>query len=125
MREIKYQAWVKNAKEIVQVGAIQFPDPANTARLSFVVEWNGLRTWTLDQVELREYTGLKDCKGQDIYEGDIVRYYAFGIQGTVTWVANGPCFTILRSDKTVACVLHSEWEAIGNIYEHPHLLEEK
>jgi len=51
-----------------------------------------------DKYEIMQFTGLKDSKGKEIYEGDIVSWKAEGAIG--------------------------ELEIIGNIYENPELLKE-
>ncbi len=84
---------------------------------------------------LMQYTGLNDCKGVEIYEGDVVKVYdddadytfigevKFGFRGT-------PAFEIYDKDGDTYCDEYLtlsnfdlQFTVIGNIYENPGLLE--
>lgn len=64
-------------------------------------------------VPVMQYTGLHDCNGKEIYEGDIVD-------------CRGGCIETVRWDKFSVCFLPNitnVTEIIGNIYENPELLQ--
>jgi uncharacterized phage protein (TIGR01671 family) len=77
-----------------------------------------------------QFTCLRDKNGKEIYEGDIIRAKN-GVQiGTVIWVESD-CKYVVRwtKDNPTKKVYDSnmssaQWgEVIGNIYEHPEMLQ--
>lgn len=79
------------------------------------------------QLKIMQFTGMKDSKGQPIYEGDIIKATFEGeeIIGEVFYEA--PYFD-LATDYNPECNTllflgaNNIGEVIGNIHEHPHLL---
>jgi uncharacterized phage protein (TIGR01671 family) len=133
MREIKFRAWDKRRGVILKVGAIDFDD-TRVDPYPIPSEKPG-ETWPLDftEVELMQYTGLKDKNGKEIYEGDILAYGGDNHNGVVIWDddCGVPGFHVeegarLRGDDKKKRI-HGlppdtePMEVIGNIYENPRL----
>lgn len=125
-RKIKFRAWDKKSKEIYDFSEIGHWD-LNSA---FGFKNHEHPDWIFMQ-----FTGLKDKKGKDIYEGDVVDIsgqkgpkknqfiWALGWDNedlcwSFVYETGEPARSINRKDKE--CM-----EIIGNIYEHPELLSSK
>ena len=132
MREIKFRAWDKEKKEMVQVLKMNFMFETIEG---IMVE--GYDNHTIDHIIMPEnlilmqYTGLKDSKrteeypeGQEIYEGSTVKAWIYGDEEPqildVRWHASGG-FVIDYRDAESDMVLVGDFvgslEVIGNIYE--------
>lgn len=76
----------------------------------------------VDPATVGQYTGLKDKKGRDIYEGDIILFG--GICFEISY-ADG-CFWFSNEEETME--LHTtvgmgDIEITGNIHDNPELLK--
>jgi len=135
MREAKLKAWVKERKIMADVLIINYKE--STVQLPIETDvtddyWWDETVWSFEEIELLQYTGLTDKNGKEIYEGDVISVINDTLQAEV--IDEAPSFKLKWRDdfhvkrntenKTIAWNAHIIYEVIGNIYEHPHLLEE-
>lgn len=138
MREIKFRAWLKLEEKMREVQKIEFDDFGHIHTVGWFGEkgemlFNVSNAEVRRTIELMQFTGLKDKKGKEIYEGDIV---------LADWLDGGEIqdevkpyevyfdtgFSIkLESFDYYSHLIDPEsmyLEVIGNIYENPELLKE-
>jgi uncharacterized phage protein (TIGR01671 family) len=118
VRDIKFRAWEKNLKEIIPVHNIDFVK----RMLNTESAWR-----RFDEIELIQYTGLKDKNDKEIFEGDLikvngseeldlVKYLDGSYYGVNPKYHNTLRYNLDYKTRDIA-------ELIGNIYENPELLE--
>lgn len=116
MREIKFRAWNKKLKKFAPEScSIQIQ--GDDAHVSFDYFDGNFNTavWALSDVELMQYTGLKDEKGVKLYEGDIY----------LKWGERYKCdFERVMYEKQECLIFGGDFMIVGNIYENPELLEQ-
>ena len=129
MREIKFRAWLKKEKKMVNVETLFI----GINRLCFGnSKTEDLFFRDFEEVELMQYTGLKDKNGKEIYEGDIV---LIKLDETSTWYKTvvgfkkGAFIANLIDKEDYVYIFHhgftgDDFEIIGNVYENKNLLEE-
>ncbi len=127
MREIKYRAFDKIGEPLNQMA---YSDNLEGGLTELFEGWEGF-----NDVELMQYTGLKGWGDREIYEGDIlsqrwlVKVYMgkngawmvkFGLNQKINKTR---LLSKYLKDRVRAGTPHECNVVIGNIYEHPELIE--
>jgi len=124
-REVKFRAWHSNAQNWVMKCDIP---------KCFVEEQDCVVFDAPRHIKLSQYTGLKDIKGKDIYEGDILdsggKNGYLGELVFVTWNEDELAWVVSTNNNNFrtrlrSCFADKEvvWEVVGNIYENPLFLK--
>ena len=129
MRGIKFRAWHLHENKMYDVYNLD---------LLFGRCWSKERRECLlgCDIELMQYTGLKDKNGKEIYEGDIIMiaedYKPYHV---VEWHKKFGCYILKSTIEKGYCYMFSDIEktfkrhggtstlkVVGNVYENPELL---
>ncbi len=130
MREIKFRAWDEELKKMYDGEEMESREDIH-AWLSYgTLAIYRVEDGNYEELKELQYTGLKDKNGVEIYEGDILAFeddkFVWSVEYDVCcFVANGGEY-----NQKEELIEFYDWKEesldvviIGNIYEHPHLLE--
>jgi uncharacterized phage protein (TIGR01671 family) len=135
MRDIRFRGKRSDNGEWIY-GYIQFSKDKSSAWIceSKEDDWTVKNQFPNHPETVGQYTGLKDKNGKEIYEGDILHHvwnsghdHMLETTSFVKWY-NAAFFVddLKRSDWMLSMHTLADWatvEIIGNIHEHPHLLD--
>ena len=129
MRTIKFRAWDKKTETMNDVWAIHFK-AWHDSEINYI-EIYGLGTDGTEErceedIEIMQYTGLKDKNGTEIYEGDIINQDSkCGYKNYVMEMIKTHASDDMGVDMFGYVDVDNACEVIGNIYENPELLVDK
>ena len=118
MREIKFRAWYEKFNEMYIVKGIDFQRK--------MVYFDKYNYKSIYDIELMQYTGLKDKNEKEIYEGDIVtlhnsKYKVIFNSEEARFILKDSFFEM---DIPFTNNNNERMEIIGNIYESSEQMEE-
>lgn len=122
MRQIKFRAWDNYTDKWMETANL------NIRMANGLPQLNG-SAGIIGGITIVEYTGLKDSKGAEIYEGDIVNiprvYFPCHIryeEDQGGFIAEWK-YVKKQNYVNLTCDVAEHAKIIGNIYETPELLE--
>lgn len=119
-----YRVWHKVEKRFIELRTIDFV--FKTIGYDKAVWFNYWESQSFDNIIFQQFTGLKDSKGKEIYEGDRVRFgYTGNVDffGEVIWLEDRASFGVRTKNafETFEDLMDymKYFEVVGNIFQLP------
>lgn len=120
MRDIRFRFWNREQNRFFYADTLQ--------SITFVSKLAG--NIPLNWMVHQQYTGIKDKRGEEIYEGDILlrkndNYYQvkWGVTGWWMYQEIGELLDMYLYQMPIDSIRYIECEIIGNIFENPDLIK--
>jgi len=127
MKELKIKAWLKKEKKMVAIIGIDF----NYEYIRYTEDDNlfneNYKTAEFKNIELLQFTGLKDNGGQELYEADVIKFNdgIDDIYGLISYDDEDGAYRVSYENITEHLLeREGDFEIVGNIFENPDLHEQ-
>lgn len=127
MKELKIKAWLKKEKKMVSIIGIDF----NYEYIRYTEDNNlfneNYKTAEFKNIELLQFTGLKDNGGQELYEADVIKFNdgIDDIYGLISYDDEDGTYRVSYENITEHLSdREGDFEIVGNIFENPQLHEQ-
>ena len=127
MKELKIKAWLKKENKMVSIIGIDF----NYEYIRYTEDDNlfneNYKTAEFKNIELLQFTGLKDNGGQELYEADVIKFNdgIDDIYGLISYDDKDGTYRVSYENITEhLSEREGDFEIVGNIFENPDLHEQ-
>ena len=127
MKEFKMKAWLKKEKKMVAIIGIDF----NYEYIRYTEDDNlfnsDYKTAEFKDIELLQFSGVKDNGGQELYEADVIKFNdgIDDIYGLISYDDEDGTYRVSYENITEHLSdLEGDFEIVGNIFENPDLHEQ-
>ena len=89
---------------------------------AIIVPIEGGGAFSVDPSTICQFTGLKDCKGNEVWKGDIIKNPYLGKECSITWNNHLCCFSALceinNAQHSLGTLIGSlGWYVVGNKFD--------
>lgn len=127
MKEFKMKAWLKKEKKMVAIIGIDF----NYEYIRYTEDDNlfnsDYKTAEFKDIELLQFSGVKDKGGQELYEADVIKFNdgIDDIYGLISYDDEDGAYCVSYENITEHLLeREGDFEIVGNIFENPDLHEQ-
>lgn len=127
MKEFKMKAWLKKEKKMVAIIGIDF----NYEYIRYTEDDNlfnsDYKTAEFKDIELLQFSGVKDKAGQELYEADVIKFNdgVDDIYGLISYDDEDGTYRVSYENITEHLSdREGDFEIVGNIFENPDLHEQ-
>ena len=127
MKEFKIKAWLKKENKMVAIIGIdlnyqyiRYTDDGNLFKDDYKIA-------EFKDIELLQFTGVKDKAGQELYEADVIKFNdgIDDIYGLISYDDEDGSYRVSYENITEHLSnLEGDFEIVGNIFENPDLHEQ-
>ena len=98
-REIKFKAKRLDGKGWVEGSFVAMKIPALEKTTIGIVVEGGATLPEVDPSTICQFTGLKDCKGKDIFEHDLIHFVGYKPTAEVIWSEDNYAFMVVSENE--------------------------
>lgn len=123
---LRYRAWNKATKEMYEVDDIMSIDFGKSEIGVKTLFFDQTNRYNFDDIVLMQSTGMRDKNDREIFEGDIIDSTDGFLAGVIEFRVSLGMFVsdlVEYNNFERLCNVASSRKIIGNIWEHPELLE--
>ena len=127
MKEFKMKPWLKKENKMVNIIGIDF----SYEYIKYTEDNNlfneNYKTAEFKDIELLQFTGLKDNGGQELYEADVIKFNdgIDDIYGLISYDDEDGTYRVSYENITEHLSdREGDFEIVGNIFENPDLHEQ-
>ena len=127
MKEFKMKAWLKKENKMVSIIGIdlnyqyiRYTDDGNLFKDDYKIA-------EFKDIELLQFTGVKDKAGQEVYEADVIKFNdgIDDIYGLISYNDEDAVYCVSYENVTEHLSnMAGDFEIVGNIFENPNLHEQ-
>lgn len=129
MDRLKFRAWDDDFGDFLTINMFELN---NDGEIIGIVHKGDFIGYNKDKTHLMQYIGLKDMNGEEIYKGDIIKYWNLTFKEyeicEIRWIDK--FITYVATDRLdnnifIQSIDEKRIEIIGNIYKNAELLNSR